>query len=189
MIDGHGNDGVPRSLPESDGRGVVRSALRVRTLHLLRHAKSDWSDGTLPDRDRPLNKRGRRARLLVAEHVRGWPVALAVCSPALRARDTAQPVVEALGCRLVTDAAIYEATVGELFGVVQRLPDEAAEVLVVGHNPGMEGLTAALCGTSARFPTAALASIRLDLDHWADLRFGSGELISHVTPRSLGETR
>lgn len=157
----------------------------MKTLHLLRHAKSDWSDPSLDDHDRPLNDRGRRGRLLLAEHVRGWPVDLVVCSTAERARETAEPVVAALACPVRFEPAIYEASVGDLFDVVRALPDEADVVLMVGHNPGFEDLTHMLCGTSPPYPTGALGTIELERASWAAVDLSHGRLIAHVTPAQL----
>src|SRR5207245_2758976 len=81
----------------------------MKTLHLLRHAKSDWSEPAVADHDRPLNRRGKRARTIVATHVAGWQVDLVVCSTARRARQTAKPVVAVLGCRVQYEEALYAA--------------------------------------------------------------------------------
>jgi phosphohistidine phosphatase len=157
----------------------------MKTLHLLRHAKSDWSDPTLTDHDRPLNGRGRKARLAVAAHVKGWPVDLVVSSTATRAQSTAEPVVAALGCPLQLDRAIYDASAGELLQVVQGLPDAAGVVLLVGHNPGFEGLTAVLTGATPAYPTAALGTVELAVDRWSEVAPGSGVLTGHITPADL----
>ena len=91
----------------------------MKTLHLLRHAKSDWSEDGRADHDRPLNKRGKQTRKLVAEHVRGWNVDLIVCSTAVRARETVKPVVAALGCPIRYQDAVYDASVDGLLAVAR----------------------------------------------------------------------
>ncbi len=159
----------------------------MKTLYLLRHAKSDWSDPSLDDHDRPLNRRGKRAREQIAAHVAGWPVDLVVCSTAVRARATAKPVVTTLGCEVQFDPAIYEASAGDLLDVVQHLPNEASAVMLVGHNPGFEVLTSVLCGDSPAYPTAALGTITLDVPRWADAEPGSGRLVGLVTPAELAD--
>jgi hypothetical protein len=75
----------------------------MKTLHLLRHAKSDWSNTLSDDFARPLSRRGKRARKALARHVASWPVDLVVCSPAERARATAKPLLEVLGCEVRYD--------------------------------------------------------------------------------------
>jgi phosphohistidine phosphatase len=154
-------------------------------LHLLRHAKSDWSDPTLTDHDRPLNRRGKRARKLVAAHVRGWPVDLVVCSTARRARTTARPVIEVLQCPVRYERAIYEADADDLLEIVRALPDRVTTAMLVGHNPSLEELTELLCGSSPPFPTAALGTIELTAARWHNVTPGSGALIAYVTPAEL----
>ena len=157
------------------------------TLHLLRHAKSDWSDPSLPDHDRPLNRRGKRARKAIARHVEGWPVDLVVCSTAARAQATAKPIVEVLGCPLRLEGALYGADVGELFDVVHALPNDAGNVLLVGHNPGIEDFSATLTGQSVGYPTAALGTIELPNELWSDVAPMSGTLVAYVTPGDLAD--
>jgi phosphohistidine phosphatase len=158
----------------------------VKTLHLLRHAKSDWSDERLSDHERPLNKRGRKARETVAKHVAKWHVDLVVCSTAKRARETAEPVVAALGCEVRYDDALYGATARELLDIVRVLTDDLRFVMLVGHNPSMEDFTELLCGETPRYPTAALGTVALDVRHWADVDPGSGSLVGLVTPKQSG---
>jgi len=157
----------------------------VKTLHLLRHAKSDWGDAALPDHDRPLNKRGRRTRALVAEHVTGWRVDLVVCSTARRARSTAKPIVKALGCRARYDDALYATDADGLLAVVRALDEEDGVVMLVGHNPSLEELSALLCGQSPIYPTAAVGTIDLAVDRWAEVSPGCGTLTAFVTPADL----
>jgi phosphohistidine phosphatase len=159
----------------------------MRTLHVLRHTKSDWSDPDLDDHDRPLNARGRKARKLIARHVAGWDVDLVVCSTAARARATADPVIAALGCPVLYVFEVYDAGAGQLLDVLRSLPDEVGSAMLVGHNPGLEQLTAELCGSSPRYPTGGLGTIELDVAHWADVRRGTGTLIAHTTPAALSE--
>ena len=123
----------------------------VKTLVLLRHAKSSWKDASLPDRDRPLNDRGLRDAPRIggalAELV-GTPD-LVVSSPAARALATARIVAEAVGFPLEAidvDERIYGATPAELLKVIRGLDDERNHVILVGHNPGFTELVNALSG-------------------------------------------
>jgi phosphohistidine phosphatase len=156
----------------------------VKTLHLLRHAKSDWST-EVDDHDRPLNRRGRRARQVVARHVEGWDVDVVVCSTARRTRETAEPVAAALGCRVVPEPRLYAASPGLVLDVVHELPEGDGTALLVGHNPSMEEVTALLCGASPRYPTAALGTVRLDVERWVDAGPGRGTLVGFVTQQTL----
>jgi phosphohistidine phosphatase len=157
----------------------------MKTLHLLRHAKSDWSDAALADHDRPLNRRGKQARRVIAEHVEGWKVDLVVCSTARRARLTAKPVIEALGCPVRYDDALYAATAGGLLAVVREFSDRDEAVMLVGHNPSMEELTEVLCGSSPEYPTAALGTVALAIEHWREISAGCGTLAAFATPAQL----
>jgi phosphohistidine phosphatase len=129
--------------------------IAMKSLHLLRHAKSDWSDATLDDFGRPLSRRGKRARKLIAGYVTGWEIDLVVCSPAARARATAEPLLGVLRCPIAYDESLYGADTDRLLALTRRLPEPISSVMLVGHNPSIEEFTALLCGSSPRYPTGA----------------------------------
>ena len=160
----------------------------MKTLYLLRHAKSDWSEPAVADHDRPLNRRGKRARKIVATYVAGWRVDLVVCSTARRARQTAKPVVAVLGCRVQYEEALYAAFPARLLEVVRTLSDRNESVMLVGHNPSLEEFTAMLCGQSPDYPTAALGTIELSIDTWDEVSPGCGTLAAFVTATQLEAT-
>jgi phosphohistidine phosphatase len=155
----------------------------MKTLHLLRHAKSDWSDTSLTDHDRPLNKRGKRARKQVAAHVADWNVDLIVCSTAKRARQTAKPVIAALGCRVEYEPLIYLASFEDLFKVVRALAGADERVMLVGHNPSIEEFTERLCGWTPDYPTAALGTVALSVEEWSEVALGCGTLTEFTVAR------
>lgn len=161
----------------------------MKTLFLLRHAKSSWKDTTLPDFERPLNKRGRRAAPLIGKFMRRQKLKpeLILCSPAERARQTVALVGEAANFKaeLRYDERIYEASLMTLLLVVSEIDEGAEKVLLVGHNPGFEELLESLTGEVHRMPTAALAHITLNIEHWVDAREQSGELVQLVKPKEL----
>jgi phosphohistidine phosphatase len=152
-----------------------------RTLVLLRHSKSDWSVPG-PDIKRPLAPRGRRqapqpARWL-ASNLRGLD--LAVVSPAVRARETMEIVsAEVEPKRTVVEDKVYAASAIELLDVIQDLPDDAATVVLVGHNPGMEELAWQLAGGYVPMKTSALAAFDVR-GAWEELARGT------VTLRAAG---
>ena len=157
-----------------------------RTLILLRHAKSDWSTGEA-DVDRPLAERGRRqapeaGRWLAANIGR---INLAVVSPATRAHSTWEIVAAQLDVppRTRFEDRVYAASDDELLAVVRDLPDDAATVVLVGHNPGLEDLVALLTGTGEPVPmkTSALAVLRFS-GAWADARPGGATLVTSGRP-------
>ena len=96
-----------------------------------------------------------------------------------------KPVVAALGCPIRYDDAVYNADVDGLLAVARELPDTDQTVLLVGHNPTMEDLTELLCGRSPAYPTAALGSITLAIDHWHEIAPNCGTLAAFVTPAGL----
>jgi phosphohistidine phosphatase len=161
----------------------------MKTLLLLRHAKSSWKEAGLRDFDRPLNKRGLKAAPLIGRFMRRKKIEpdLVLSSPAERARQTASLVVEhgRLPAETRYDERIYEADVARLLEVVSEIGDAVEEVLLVGHNPGLEELLSRLTGANERMPTAALACIELNAEEWSKLRGAGGRLAWLVKPKEL----
>ena len=122
---------------------------------------------------------------MIARHVAGWSVDLVLCSTAVRARASAKPVIAVLGCGVRYEPALYTAGGRELLAVVRALPDDVDTVMLIGHNPSLEELTATLCGSSPRYPAGALGTIEFTIDQWAYVAPGSGTLTAHVTPAQL----
>lgn len=150
----------------------------MKTLLLLRHTKSSWKDESLPDHDRPLNKRGKKAAPLMGRLIRnkGLLPDLVLSSTAVRARRTAEHAMEAAGYEgpLELLEELYLATAGTLLDVAARVPRESVErLLLVAHNPGMEELVAMLSGSKGAFPTGALAAFDIEIDRWCDLGPGA----------------
>jgi phosphohistidine phosphatase len=146
----------------------------MKTLLVLRHAKSSWSDSGLDDHDRPLNKRGHRDAPRMGELLREQQLIpdLIISSDAVRAQMTAEAVAEGAGYagKIVLDHLLYMASPDDIVAVLRTVPDpHAATVMIVAHNPGLEDLVAQLTGESHDFPTAALAQIVLPIDRWRDL--------------------
>lgn len=162
----------------------------MKTLLLMRHAKSSWADPAQPDFARPLNARGRQAAPLMGRFLcRHYPqLALIISSPAERARETAQLVHAAAryDCALAYDARIYEASAPRLLTVVNEIAEPAGAVMLVGHNPGMEDfvrlLTAAL---PERIPTAAVACVTFELATWRAVKAQAGRLVQLIRPKEI----
>jgi phosphohistidine phosphatase len=145
----------------------------MKTLLLLRHAKSSWKETELADHDRPLNQRGRRTAPRIGEFLQAEDLVpdLILCSSAVRAHTTALLVAEACsyGGEIKQLRALYLAGPQAYVEVVRQAADEHRCLLVVGHNPGVELLIKALTGETTAMPTAALACMELALEHWSDL--------------------
>lgn len=169
----------------------------MKSLYLLRHAKSSWIDPGIEDYDRPLAPRGRRAAARIADYMRrhDYRPDLVLCSAACRARETWTLMAESLDePRVRYLKTLYLAPPSRLAAMVARLPPAAASVLIVGHNPGMEAFASSLAGTGetahlkrlrAKFPTAALAVLRFDVAAWRSIEPVSGRLEAFIRPKDL----
>ena len=171
----------------------------MKTLTLLRHAKSSWDDPVERDFDRPLNERGKRAARVMGDYMRRESMRFdaVLVSPSVRTLETLAVVRAALGRDLLAqeDRRIYLASSVTLLEVLRDCDDGAESVLMVGHNPGLEDLILDLVpddGSSAlrddvflKFPTAALAVMACDVDQWEALDRKKARLLSFVRPRDL----
>ncbi len=162
----------------------------MKTLLILRHAKSSWSDASLSDHDRPLNKRGKGDAPKMGSLLRAEELTpdLIISSSAKRAIRTAEGVAETCGFdgQIIATRDLYHADPESYFEVLRLLGERNAVVMVVGHNPGMEELLESLTGEWVRMPTAALAEVRMNTDDWSSVSDGtSGELANLWLPREL----
>ncbi|WP_267348218.1 histidine phosphatase family protein [Sphingomonas sp. GM_Shp_2] len=171
----------------------------MKTLTLLRHAKSGWDDAVARDFDRPLNTKGRRAAGMIGRHLRQSALEFdrVYASPAVRVIETLDEVWDGYGRRRepVWDQRMYLASAATLLDGIVRLPDAAARVLLVGHNPGLEDLVLKLARASAfrdavaeKYPTASVAELTFDVDHWSQVIPGGAVLTRFVRPRDLDPT-
>jgi phosphohistidine phosphatase len=169
----------------------------MKTLTLLRHAKSDWDDTVQRDFDRPLNNRGRRAARTVGREMKrlGLRFDHCIASPAVRVRETLAEVEAAFGALQPRfDQRLYLADPDTLLEVVRAAPEAAASLLLVGHNPGLELLALSLAAPGAspllgeveiKYPTGTVAELSLAAARWADVAPGRGQLIRFIRPRDL----
>ena len=170
----------------------------MKTLYLVRHAKSGWDDPTLDDHDRPLDMRGERAALVVGRYAlqRRFVPDMVLCSSARRTRDTLELFLQQWSTvpAIEIDRALY--LVGE-HGLRKRLGDVAPEtnsVMMIGHNPDLQDLAILLGGRGdeglrqkmrEKFPTAAFAVLKLPIERWSDLPVAGATLVAFVTPKDL----
>lgn len=169
----------------------------MRRLLLLRHAKSAWPGGT-SDADRPLAARGRDAAPRMGAYLAEQNLIpdLALVSDARRSRETWDLVGPALPpTPMRLEPRIYEASVERLLAVLHGIEESVETLLMVGHNPGFEGLARALAGEgdpaglsrlAEKYPTAGLAVITFNTERWSKAVRRSGRLDRFVTPKSLG---
>jgi phosphohistidine phosphatase len=167
----------------------------MKSLTLLRHAKSAWDDPVARDFDRPLNPRGRRAARAVGRKMKaeGLGFDLVLASPARRVVETLDEVAETFGPLPATyDQRVYLASAETLLDLVHWTGDSVGRLLLVGHNPGMERLALRLARPhplrsemEIKYPTATLAEIGFPADRWRDVTDGSGDLARFIRPRDL----
>jgi phosphohistidine phosphatase len=171
----------------------------AKTLYLLRHAKSSWDDLSLPDHERPLARRGRRACELIAFHLDREHIGpqLVLCSSATRARETLELVGlgSHAGAEVLIEDGVYEPTAADLLARLRLVDDEVASVLLVGHHPAIQDLAVCLASSGERrsdlarkFPTAALATLTWN-GGWTALDPAAAELVAFVTPKELAGRR
>jgi phosphohistidine phosphatase len=171
----------------------------IRTLLLLRHAKSSWDEPNLADFDRPLAPRGTKDAPRIAAYLRKKKLRpeLTLCSPALRAVQTWHLITESLGRENEVKSLddLYLSPPSRLLRALKRVPPDIRCVMLVGHNPGLENLAELLSGPKSKkkalsylrdkFPTAALAVVEFETDAWSNINHGQGRLRRFVRPRDL----
>lgn len=145
----------------------------MKTLYILRHAKSCWADASLSDFERPLNERGIKAAPFMGRLMteKNFQPEIILSSPAKRAKQTAMMVKKsgAMRAEIRYDERIYEASPLRLMEIVSEIENTVESILLIGHNPGFEGLVKFLTGEFHVMPTAALAVIDLKIDDWKSI--------------------
>lgn len=144
----------------------------MRTLTLVRHAKSSWSDSSLSDRERPLNKRGRRDAPLMAKRIAeaGIRPSLILSSPAARAWSTAKILADEIGYPrefLQRESALYLASLDRLLDVVAAQDPGFNNLMLFGHNPGLTEFANYLVpGLTNNVPTTGVVAVEFEGDDW-----------------------
>ena len=174
----------------------------MKTLTLLRHAKSGYDDPLLRDFDRPLNDRGRRASVRIGEWLRDAQdkgempdFDHVFASPALRCKQTIEGVEAGMHARLapIYEKRIYLSSSATLVELVAGFADHHQNAMLVGHNPGLEDLLLELVPPGGKlrdeaeqkYPTATIARLDLDIERWAQVDGGRAVLAQFVRPRDL----
>lgn len=170
----------------------------MKTILLLRHAKSAWGTPGLPDHERPLNRRGERAAKAMADHLAAQKPRpdLILCSTAIRARQTLAPLVALwTPAPLISlEDGLYLASEDQLMTRLRSLADNVGTVLLIGHNDGIGVFAEILAGRGPapllavlreKYPTGALATLKSPLRTWSELAAGGAELAGFVRPRDL----
>jgi len=170
----------------------------MKTVFLLRHAKSSWEEPELRDFDRPLSPRGRSAAKKIGQYmkVKGILPGLVISSPSARTRETIERLEGGLGEKLDVKFldSLYLGAARTLAEDAMETPEEVSSLMIIGHNPGMHALAVhwaakgpeqMLESLYAKFPTGALAEIEFRVNNWPAVASAHGELKRFVLPRSL----
>lgn len=172
----------------------------MKTLTILRHAKSGWDVQVERDFDRPINARGKRGAELIGQYLKrqGLAVDRIIASPAVRVTETLDLFQPAAGLDAIEphwDRRIYLASAATLIDTIRDTGRDATHVLIAGHNPGLEDLILELVPDSGddelrarveeKLPTSAMARLELDIDDWHDLDVRQARIVSFIRPRDL----
>lgn len=164
----------------------------MKTLTLVRHAKSSWSNASLSDRKRPLNKRGERDAPIMGRRIleHGIRPSLIVSSPAKRAWTTAKIIAQEISYPrefLQREDSLYLASLEDFLDVLVAQDNNFNSVMLVGHNPGMTEFANYLVpGLTDNLPTAGVVSVTIDQDHWNLFERPAAELQVHDYPKKTG---
>jgi phosphohistidine phosphatase len=174
----------------------------MKTLYLLRHAKSSWDESGLEDHDRPLNARGIENATQMGRYMnkKSYAPTLVLCSSARRTVETLERLAPYLPSdhRVREERGLYLASPQQVLSIIKQADDKAESLLVVAHSPGTEGCALLLAravgareeralraSIEEKFPTAALAALELPASHWRDVAPGTGTLTDFARPRDL----
>ena len=164
----------------------------MKTLHLMRHAKSSWDQPALADRDRVLNARGRRDAPRMGRALsRRMPAMPAAVSPARRAQLTLEGLCEGwpelAAVAHVTTEALYTFSCGDLIDWIAGQHDQLDALFLIGHNPALTDLINVITSTDAldNLPTAGYVQLSAPVDHWSDLAQGGGSVEQSLFPKQI----
>ena len=164
---------------------------KQKTLILVRHAKSSWSDSTLNDIQRPLNKRGNKDAPKMGDHMAKQRILPEVIysSSGLRALTTARLISVKIGIKpseIIVDDDIYTFSSEELLNAIKSISDSYNKVMIVGHNPAITDLTNFLSGSDIdNIPTCGIAVLEFAKDSWNKVERKSAKLVSFDYPKKL----
>jgi len=182
------------------GNGAAARGEILKSLTILRHAKSGWDAAVERDFDRPINARGQRGAELIGQWLKRQklPVDQILASPAVRVTQTLdifQPAADLDQLEPHWDRRIYLASAATLIDVIREGGRDATHLLISGHNPGLEDLILMLVPESAddelrakvdqKLPTSALARLEFDIDDWHALDTGMARFTQFIRPRDL----
>jgi phosphohistidine phosphatase len=162
----------------------------MKTLLLMRHAKSSWKDTSVPDHQRPLNKRGKRDAPWMGKLLRDESIVLdaILCSTAIRAVETVKGLLReyTFEGEIQYFEDLYQAGPETIIEILKQLPETVDAVIVIAHNPGLDEFLEIVCDECGHMPTACIAHIQYPIERWIDLRESTrGEIVHFWKPWEL----
>lgn len=163
----------------------------MKTIYLIRHAKSSWKDSSIKDFDRPLNHRGKDDATKIANELAKLKCQpdLILCSPAKRTKSTAKVLCKKLPYSfhdIHFESAIYEASLLHLIQVINDLPNHNSEVVLIGHNPSITNLYNYLTDDDfSNIPSCGTTKVEFEIDNWNEIIQGIGLKKCYIYPKML----
>ncbi len=163
----------------------------MKTLYIVRHAKSSWDNSDLDDFDRPLNERGKRNAPEMGERLKekGIKPDLIISSSAKRAFSTAKKIAKEVDYpvdKIKKSENLYLASISSAINIIRQVDDSVAALMIFGHNPGWTELSNYLCDVYIdNIPTAGVSAIRFDFDSWAKIDKGKGKMLFFDYPKKF----
>ena len=167
--------------------------LSVKTLYIVRHAKSSWDDPGLDDFERPLNERGKRDAPRMGKRLKEREIYpdLMISSPARRAFSTAKRIAKILGYKkegIKTEKKLYHAGEEQILSVIKTLSDKFEVVMVIGHNPGLTEFVNTFKDDEGQIidniPTCGIVAFEMKVDRWKDIGWANGKMIFFDFPKN-----
>lgn len=169
----------------------------MKTLYIVRHAKSSWDDPDLSDFDRPLSARGKRDAPRMGKRLKEKDLTpdCVISSPARRAHSTAKRICKVLDFdrdKIKTDRGLYHASEETMLSIVQDIKNKYNTVFIVGHNPGLTDFVNLLMHEDtgyfiANVPTCGIAALSFDVDSWKDVDWKKGKVLFFDYPKSADD--
>lgn len=161
----------------------------MKTIYLIRHAKSDWNNPNLSDFDRPLNKRGKKDAPFMGKKLNSLTpnIDLIIASPAKRALETVKaicPEIDYSFDNIQFDESVYHSSYNNLNSIVNNLNNELNSIALVGHNPGLTNFSNYLTDNYIdNIVTSGIVKIKLDIDNWNEIVEGVGSKVFYIYPK------
>jgi phosphohistidine phosphatase len=160
----------------------------MKTLYFLRHGKSSWEEPNLLDYDRPLLKKGKKRTKRIAKHLKsiGQIPMLIICSPALRARETAEIAAKILGSKLIFDDKLYPGNMQSIMEVIYAQDNTLDSIMLVGHNPAFTSLVREMLQADLEWlPTSGVGYGQWNIKQWEDIPLQHPEEVYIIVPKQL----